>query len=72
VTDTTVYPLSPGKVECPRCSGRGEQAVPGTYGLTVSPEALETVECWLCEGDGEVTPLIAADWRSGELHDEED
>lgn len=49
MNDTT-----PVEVECPRCQGRGEVAVPGTYGPTISPELLETVECPECHGEGTV------------------
>lgn len=39
---------------CSVCRGHGEVAVPGTYGATISPERLETRECWNCDGEGEV------------------
>jgi len=54
------------KVECPRCAGRGEIAVPGTYGATVSPELLETETCWLCLGDAEVSAPAARVFRDAE------
>ena len=39
--------------DCPRCRGYGEVAVPGTYGPTISPERLELVRCYRCDGTGE-------------------
>jgi hypothetical protein len=49
-------------IECPICGGRGELAVPGTYGATVSPEALETLPCWMCGGEGETTQKAVDDY----------
>jgi DnaJ-class molecular chaperone len=49
--------------DCPRCHGYGEVAVPGTYGATISPEMLELVRCYLCDGTGEI--------RKGTADDEE-
>lgn len=46
-------------MRCPRCQGRGEVPVPGTFGATVSPEHLDLVECPLCHGDTEVTQQVA-------------
>lgn len=55
--------LNPERViECPKCHGHGEVGVAGTYGGTVSPEALQTVPCSLCEGQGEVAAKIVADY----------
>lgn len=51
--------------DCPRCHGYGETAVPGTYGATISPEALELVRCWLCDGEGEVTDTVAEEYLTG-------
>lgn len=42
-------------VDCTTCRGRGELAVLGTFGITISPEDLETVECYACGGSGEQT-----------------
>lgn len=42
------------KVDCPQCRGYGEVPVPGTYGVTISPEVLELERCSLCGGTGEV------------------
>jgi len=52
-------------VECPVCGGRGENALPGTYGPTISPENLELIQCWLCVGDGEVIEPVAAYYLEG-------
>jgi len=38
--------------DCSTCRGYGELAVPGTYGPTISPEALELRECYDCNGSG--------------------
>jgi hypothetical protein len=58
------------RLDCPRCHGYGETAVPGTYGPTVSPEALELVPCWLCVGGGEVTPEQADEYERGATNDD--
>lgn len=42
-------------IDCPVCKGVGEVATPGTYGPTISPENLEVLPCWLCNGQGTVT-----------------
>lgn len=57
-------------VDCPVCLGHGETAVPGTFGPTISPERLELIRCWLCEGIGEVTPARADNYW--ETHDDYD
>lgn len=56
-------------VDCPLCAGRGENAVPGTYGPTISPEALELIPCWLCEGVGEVSREVAENYLEGATDD---
>lgn len=52
--ETEVNDTTPVERECPTCQGRGEVAVPGTYGPTISPEMLETRECPECSGEGTV------------------
>lgn len=59
------------RVDCPVCHGCGETAVPGTYGITISPEALELVRCWLCGGGGEVSPGVAEGYRRGATDDDD-
>lgn len=38
--------------DCKTCRGRGELAVLGTFGVFMSPEDLETVPCYDCDGFG--------------------
>lgn len=59
-------------MKCPACHGYGETAVPGTYGPTISPEALELVRCWLCRGTCEVSPGVARNYREGATDDDDD
>lgn len=50
---------SPTTDNCPVCQGRGEVAIAGTYGPTISPEALELRQCWNCDGEGIVSTAAA-------------
>jgi hypothetical protein len=43
--------------ECPRCEGVGEM-----YHGHRDPAMVVPVECFLCEGHGEVTPQVAAEY----------
>lgn len=47
-------------VTCPECDGRGETAVPGTYGATTSPEAGRTRPCLTCDGQCTVPGVVVA------------
>jgi hypothetical protein len=71
--DFTVVERTCTLVDCPQCSGTG-LLIPGATcgmwaGLVPWPDDITSVICDLCDGDGEVSPLVAAEYAEAALVD---
>ncbi len=56
----------PELVECPACAGQGHIYPGATVGMWAGLVAFDAKPetCELCDGQGEITPDLAAEWES--------
>ena len=72
--DFTVAESTDAFVDCPQCGGTG-LLIPGATcgmwaGLLPWPDDITSEVCDLCDGAGEVSPLVAAEYEEAALVDE--